>query len=111
MKFDKFEDMLVWQKAKNLSKKIYKEFENSKDWGFKEQIQRAAVSIMNNIAKGYERSSNNEFKHFLFIAKGSCGETRSMLHLAKDLEKTFYRNIRKTHSRQRRNLENALWTN
>jgi four helix bundle protein len=87
MKFDKFEDMLVWQKAKNLSKKIYKEFENSKDWGFKDQIQRAAVSIMNNIAEGYERSSNNEFKHFLFIAKGSCGETRSMLHLAKDLKK------------------------
>ncbi len=87
MKFDKFEDMLVWQKGKDLSKKIYKEFEDSKDWGFKDQIQRAAVSIMNNIAEGYERSSNNEFKHFLFIAKGSCGETRSMLHLAKDLEK------------------------
>jgi len=87
MKFDKFEDMLVWQKAKDLSKKIYKEFENSKDWGFKDQIQRAAVSIMNNIAEGYERSSNNEFKYFLFIAKGSCGETRSMLHLANELGK------------------------
>lgn len=87
MKFDKFEDMLVWQKAKDLSKKIYKEFENSKDWGFKDQIQRAAVSIMNNIAEGFERKSHQEFKHFLFIAKGSCGETRSMLHLAIDLGK------------------------
>lgn len=87
MKFDKFEDMLVWQKAENLSKKIYKEFKDSKDWSFKDQIQRAAVSIMNNIAEGYERRSNNESKHFLFIAKGSCGETRTMLHLAKDLEK------------------------
>lgn len=87
MKFDKFEDMLVWQKSKDLSKKIYKEFENAKDWGFKDQIQRAAVSIMNNIAEGFERKSHQEFKHFLFIAKGSCGETRSMLHLAFDLGK------------------------
>ncbi len=78
---------MVWQKAENLSKKIYKEFKDSKDWSFKDQIQRAAVSIMNNIAEGYERRSNNESKHFLFIAKGSCGETRTMLHLAKDLEK------------------------
>lgn len=49
-------------------------FEECKDYGFKDQIQRASVSILNNIAEGFKRKSNNEFKHFLFIAKGSCGE-------------------------------------
>ena len=57
-----------------------------KDYGFKDQIQRASVSIMNNIAEGFERRSDREFKHFLFVAKGSCGEVRSMLLLAKELE-------------------------
>lgn len=87
MKFERFEDIIAWQKAMNLTVSIYKEFEDSKDYGFKDQIQRASVSVMNNIAEGFERKSNNEFKFFLFIAKGSCGEVRSMLLLAKRLEK------------------------
>src|SRR5574344_1130532 len=87
MKFDRFEDMIEWQKAKELTIQVYQLFENSKDFGFKDQIQRASVSVMNNIAEGFERKSNNEFKHFLFIAKGSCGEVRSMLYLAKELNK------------------------
>lgn len=87
MKFNRFEDIIAWQKAKELTTLIYKEFDTSKDFGFKDQIQRASVSIMNNIAEGFERKSNKEFKYFLFVAKGSCGEVRSMLHLAKDLEK------------------------
>ena len=66
---------------------IYLLFENSKDYSFKDKIQRATVSIMNNIAEGYERRTNNEFKHFLYIAKGSCGEVRSMLALALELNK------------------------
>ena len=70
MKFDRFEDILVWQKAEELSISIYKYFNHSKDFGFNNQIQRAGVSIMNNIAEGYERRTNNEFIHFLFIAKG-----------------------------------------
>jgi len=61
--------------------------EHNKDYGFKDQIQRASVSIMNNIAEGFERKSNNEFKYFLFISKGSCGEVRSMLLLANELKK------------------------
>jgi four helix bundle protein len=85
MKIDRFEDIIAWQKAKELTISIYKEFKDSKDFGFKDQIQRAAVSIMNNIAEGFERKTNNEFKHFLYIAKGSCGEVRSMLYLAKEL--------------------------
>lgn len=80
MKVERFEDIFAWQKAKELTKEIYLLFEHCKDYGFKDQVQRAAVSIMNNIAEGYERRSNLEFKQFLFIAKGSCGEVRSMLY-------------------------------
>jgi len=87
MKFTRFEDIIAWQKAKELTLQIYKEFETSKDFGFKDQIQRASVSIMNNIAEGFERKGNKEFKYFLFIAKGSCGEVRSMLTIADDLKK------------------------
>ncbi len=87
MKFERFEDIIAWQKAKVLTVKIYSLFGASKDFGFKDQIQRASVSIMNNIAEGFERRSNKEFKQFLFIAKGSCGEVRSMLIPAKELHK------------------------
>ncbi|NQV88241.1 MAG: four helix bundle protein [Parcubacteria group bacterium] len=86
MKVEKFEDIIAWQKAKILTLFIYKVFKNSKDFGFRDQIQRASVSIMNNIAEGFERRGDKEFKHFLFIAKGSCAEVRSMLCLARDLE-------------------------
>jgi len=85
MKFDRFEDIIAWQKAKALSILIYKIFRNNNDYSFRNQIQRASVSVMNNIAEGFERKSNNEFKQFLFIAKGSNGELRSMIHLAKEL--------------------------
>jgi four helix bundle protein len=87
MKFDRFEEIVGWQKAKELTVEIYKLFEGNNDYGFKNQIQRASVSIMNNIAEGFERKSNIEFKRFLYIAKGSCGEVRSMLILAKELRK------------------------
>ena len=85
MKFERFEDIVGWQKAFELNQVIYTVFKNCKDFGFKNQIQRAAVSIMNNIAEGFERKTNNEFKQFLYIAKGSCGEVRSMIYLAKSL--------------------------
>jgi len=87
MRIDRFEDIIAWQKAKELTAKIYELFAESKDFGFNNQIQRASVSVMNNIAEGFERRSNNEFRQFLFIAKGSCGEVRSMLYLAKELNK------------------------
>ena len=80
-----FEDILIWQKAKTLTLEIYRLFLQSKDFGFRDQIQRASVSIMNNVAEGFERKGHKEFFHFLSIAKGSCGEVRSMLTLAKDL--------------------------
>lgn len=87
MRIDRFEDIIAWQKAKKLSIQIYSLFAESRDFGFKDQIQRASVSVMNNIAEGFERKGNKEFSHFLFIAKGSCGEVRSMLYLAKELNK------------------------
>jgi len=87
MKIERFEDVIAWQKAKLLTVRIYKLFETCKDYAYKDQIQRASVSIMNNIAEGFERKNNNEFKYFLFVAKGSCGEVRSMLILAKELNK------------------------
>lgn len=86
MKIEKFEDINSWQKAKILTLSIYKILNNHKDYGFKDQIQRASVSIMNNIAEGFERRGDKEFKHYLSIAKGSCGEVRSMLYLAQELK-------------------------
>jgi len=85
MGIEKFEDIIAWQKAKEMAILIYNNFNESKDFGFKNQIQRAGVSVMNNIAEGFERKTNNEFKQFLYIAKGSCGEVRSMLYLVKEL--------------------------
>lgn len=85
MNINRFEDAIGWQKSKLLALQTYKYFSNSKDYGFRDQILRASVSVMNNIAEGFERNSDKELKHFLFIAKGSCGEVRSMLVLALEL--------------------------
>ena len=68
-----------------LCKEVYQDFGTHKDFGFRDQIQRASVSVMNNIAEGFERQSPKELAHFLRIAKASCGEVRSMLYLAEDL--------------------------
>jgi len=85
MKIDRFEDIIAWQKAKVLTLRLYLLFKDNRDFSFRDQIFRASVSVMNNIAEGFERNSDKEFKHFLFIAKGSAGEVRSMLYLAADL--------------------------
>ena len=85
-KVDKFEDLRIWQEARELVKDIYLDFKDCSDWGFKKQIQDAGVSIMNNIAEGFERKSNKEFSRFLDIAKGSAGEVRSMYYTAEDLQ-------------------------
>lgn len=82
MLIKEFEDIIAWQKGKELTLLIYKLFENNKDYSFKDQIQRASISIINNIAEGFERKGNKGFKQFLFIAKGSSAEVRSMLYIA-----------------------------
>ena len=81
MRIDRFEDIIAWQKAGKLTIEIYNIFKNCNDFSFVNQIKRATISIMNNIAEGFERNTNKEFRNFLFIAKGSCGEIRSMLYL------------------------------
>ena len=86
MNIEEFEDIIAWKKGKQFILAVYKEFKLLKDFSFKDQIQRASVSIMNNVAEGFERKSNKELKYFLFVAKGSCGEVRSMLNLAVELE-------------------------
>jgi len=86
MTISKFEDIVAWQKANVLTLEIYKTFRQNRDFSFKDQIQRASISIMNNIAEGFERKGDREFKRFLYIAKGSCGELRSMLGVARELE-------------------------
>lgn len=70
---ERFEDILAWQRAKELSTEVYTVFEGIRDYGFKGQIERAAVSVMNNIAEGFERQSNKEFKQFLYIQRLLCG--------------------------------------
>jgi len=85
MGFRQFEEILAWQKSKDLTLRVYRLFSESRDFGFRDQIQRSSVSIMNNIAEGFERQTIKEFRQFLFIAKGSCAELKSMLYLAVEL--------------------------
>ncbi len=85
---DRFEDLEVWQAARTLARGIYalsNEGPFSKDFGFRDQIRRAAVSVSSNIAEGFERHTDTDLKHFLTIARGSNGEVRSQLHIALDL--------------------------
>jgi four helix bundle protein len=82
-----FEDLNVWQQARQLTQEVYRltKTENFlKDFGLRDQIRRAAVSVMSNIAEGFERGGNQEFLQFLYVAKGSCGEVRSQLYVALD---------------------------
>lgn len=83
----RFEDLIAWQKARLLTRRIYeitKRTDMSRDFGLSGQMQRAAVSIMSNIAEGFERGTSSEFHQFLVIAKSSCGELRSQLYVAFD---------------------------
>lgn len=87
-KIERFEDLIAWQKARVLTKEIYqitRMGEFAKDYGLSGQIQRASVSIMSNIAEGFERGGRGEFHHFLSISKASCAEVRSQLYVALDV--------------------------
>ena len=85
-----FEELAIWQLSRELVRSIYLLFRNNNDFGFRDQIQRAAVSIMNNISEGFQRNKfakdNKQFINFLNIAYGSCGEVRSMLYIAEDID-------------------------
>ena len=84
-----FEDLKVWQRAREVNLQIYKLSNKgsfSKDFGLRDQIRRASVSIVSNIAEGFERNGSKEFNQFLSIAKASAAEVRAQLYVAKDLE-------------------------
>jgi len=85
---EKFEDIEAWQKSRELTRLIYRMTSQgnwAKDFGLRDQIRRAAVSVMSNIAEGFERGGSAEFCRFLTMAKGSSGEVRSQLYLALDM--------------------------
>ena len=86
-KIEKFEEIVAWQVAMELCNKIYDATEKdkfSKDYALKDQIRKSAISIPSNISEGFERESNRQFIYFLVIAKGSAGELRTQLHIAKN---------------------------
>ena len=86
-RIEKFEDIEAWQRARQLAKAVYavtSEGKFARDFGLRDQIQRAAVSVMSNIAEGFERGGDVEFRRFLAIAKGSAGEVKAQLYVALD---------------------------
>jgi four helix bundle protein len=86
-KIERFEDLIAWQKARELTALVYELTARGRfaaDFGLRDQIRRAVVSIMSNIAEGFERDTPNEFYRFLSIAKASCAEVRSQLYIALD---------------------------
>ncbi len=85
--FQKFEDIEAWQKARELAQEVYRISSDgvfSRDFGLRDQMRRASVSIMSNIAEGFERSGTGELMQFLSMAKGSTGEVKSQLYVAHD---------------------------
>ena len=86
MRIQRFEDVIAWQKAKKLTIELRLAFGDIKDFTFRDQIFRASLSIMNNIAEGFDRGTDKELKYFLQIARGSTAEVRSMLIVALDFK-------------------------
>jgi len=89
MTVENFEELNIWKDAKTMVVAVYEATSQSPlniDFGFKDQFQRAVISIMNNIAEGFERDNNKEFMRFLTYSKGSAGEVRSMLYIALELK-------------------------
>ncbi|WP_254277461.1 four helix bundle protein [Halomonas sp. 3H] len=81
----KFEDLLVWKRASRLCAEIYKAFADSRDYGFKDQITRSALSIASNIAEGYERDLDRDRVRFLSYAKASCAELRTQVYIGLEI--------------------------
>lgn len=87
-RIERFEDFIAWQKARVLTRDIYhatRQGEFARDFGLKNQMQRATISVMSNIAEGFERGGRAEFHQFLSVAKASCAEVRSQLYIAFDI--------------------------
>ena len=86
MAYQSFEDLEVWQRACRLVVEVFTHFRACKEYTLKDQICRAALSVPSNIAEGAERGSAKDFAHFLNISKGSCGELRTQLYIARKLD-------------------------
>ena len=86
MAYQSFEDLEVWQRACRLVVEVFVSFRACKEYTPKDQICRAALSIPSNIAEGAERGSAKDFAHFLNISKGSCGELRTQIYIARKLD-------------------------
>lgn len=82
----KFEDLEIWKESRRLNRIVYASLEDCRDFSFRDQMRRAALSVMNNISEGFERRTTKDFAHFLDLAKGSAGEVRSMTYAAEDLK-------------------------
>ena len=82
---NRFEDLICWQKARELTKEVYKAFKSCNDRGFKDQIQRASVSVISNVSEGFESGTKQGFLNYLYIAKASAGEVRAQLYVAYDI--------------------------
>ncbi|MBI3301218.1 MAG: four helix bundle protein [Deltaproteobacteria bacterium] len=121
-RIENFEDLWVWQKGIELVKQVYlltAEGKLNRDFGLRDQLQRAAVSIPTNVAEGFERSSRREYLRFLHIAKGSAGEVRSLLRVALEIgfiDQARYDHLQSTVlelsrylSNQIRSLKEADW--
>ena len=80
--YRRFEDLDIWREGMDICKEVYVWLKDCKDYSFKDQMQKASVSVPSNIAEGYERNGIKEKQQFMFIAKGSCGELRTQLYLA-----------------------------
>jgi four helix bundle protein len=85
MIIEHFEDIEAWKESRILFKEIHAVCTRMKDYSFRDQIQRAALSTMTNIAEGFDRGSNREFIQFLIIARGSTSEVRSLLYAGSDV--------------------------
>ena len=82
---ERFEDLEIWRESRRLNRLLYAAIESCRDFSFRDQMRRAALSVMNNISEGFERRTDKDFAHFLDLAKGSSGEIRSMTYAAEDV--------------------------
>ena len=103
-KVEQFEDLVAWQKARALNKRVYeitRQGAFARDYGLSGQMQRASISVMSNIGEGFERGTLTEFHQFLSIAKSSCAEVRSQIYAALDIgyisEEVFYELLQQAH--------------
>jgi four helix bundle protein len=108
MAYRSFEELEVWKRACQLAVDVYEVFKESKEYGIKDQMQRAGISIASNIAEGSERGGK-EFIRFLRIARGSAAELRTQLYIAKKIGLVPPRAISRDDQRDQGNCQNAHW--